>query len=475
MVAFSTAAAQTTDRKTKIGGLTPKIFFICVLAALAGLMFGLDIGVISGALQFIQAHFKASALLEGWIVSSMMAGAAGGAIVAAPMSLHFGRKVSLIIAAVAFVLGALVCAFAPTVSVLIIGRVVLGLAIGVAAFVAPLYLSEIAPEQVRGAMISLYQLMITIGIFLAFAIDSILSYSGNWRLMLGVITVPAVFFLIGMFVVPYSPRWLMLRGKKQLARGVLLELGHDGEGADFHIAEMEEQLKVKQHGWQMFCQNRHFRRSVLLGIGLQIAQQVTGINVLMYYAPKIFEGAGFALHAASWATAIVGAVNVLSTFIAIALVDRVGRRPILIASFLIMAVSMAAVGIMLSSGVPAGAARYVVVALLLVFIVGFAMGAGPLIWILCAEIQPLKGRDFGIGCSTFTNWAANWVVGFTFPLLLIGLGQGATFWLFAILNAVCIPFVLLFVPETKGVTLETIEHRLLAGEKLRRIGQVISR
>lgn len=475
MVAISTVGPKPAGRESQAGTLTPKAFFICILAALAGLMFGLDIGVISGALQFIQAHFHTSTLAEGWIVSSMMAGAAAGAVIAAPMSLHLGRKVSLIIAAVAFVVGALICALAPTVGLLILGRLVLGLAIGVAAFVAPLYLSEIAPEQVRGAMISLYQLMITIGIFLAFALDSILSYTGNWRLMLGIIAVPAVLFLVGMFIVPYSPRWLMLRGKHRLAHGVLLELGHDEQAANYHIAEMEEQLKVKQHGWQMFCQNGNFRRSVFLGIVLQIAQQITGINVLMYYAPKIFEGAGFGLHAASWATAIVGAVNVLSTFIAIAFVDRIGRRPILIASFLIMAVSMAAVGILLSAGVPAGGSRDLVVVLLLIFIVGFAMGAGPLIWVLCAEIQPLKGRDFGIGCSTFTNWAANWVVGFTFPIILLNIGQGKTFWLFAILNLICIPFILFFVPETKGVTLETIEHRLLAGEPLRRLGQVENR
>ncbi len=470
-------SVATTDPRSHSGvsaapvRMNSHALFVCILAALAGLMFGLDIGVISGALDFIQKHFGASTRAQEWIVSSMMAGAAAGAVIAAPMSLRLGRKLSLIIAAVAFVSGSLVCAFAPSVTVLIAGRVLLGLAIGVAAFVAPLYLSEVAAESVRGAMISLYQLMITIGIFLAFISDSLLSYSGNWRLMLGIIVVPGFVFLVGMFFVPDSPRWLMLRGRRDDARAVLAELGHDRAAAEREIAEIDEQLRVKQQGFRMFRENPNFRRSVFLGVGLQILQQLTGINVIMYYAPKIFEGAGFGLHAASWATAIVGAVNVLATFIAIAFVDRVGRRPILIASFVVMAIGMAVVGALLAGGTPEGAMRIVVVAMLLVFIVGFAMGAGPLVWVLCAEIQPLKGRDFGIGCSTFTNWAANWLVGNTFLTLLATLGQSGTFWLFAAFNAIFVPVVLLFVPETKHVSLEALERRLLSGEKLRLLGR----
>jgi SP family galactose:H+ symporter-like MFS transporter len=451
--------------------LTRRALVVCLLAALAGLMFGLDIGVISGALSFIAKTFDVGRRTQEWVVSAMMAGAAIGALLAAPMSFRFGRKWSLIIAAMMFVAGSLVCALAPSIGVLIAGRVVLGLAIGVAAFVAPLYLSESAPEEVRGSMISLYQLMITIGIFLAFISDSLLSYSGNWRVMLGIIAVPGLVFLIGMFFVPDTARWLMLRGRTDLARAALAELGRDPAHAEREIAEIDAQLRLKQQGFEMFRDNPNFRRSVLLGVGLQIVQQFTGINVLMYYAPEIFKGAGFGLHAASWATAVVGATNVLATFIAIAFVDRWGRKPILTASFLIMAISMAVVGALLAAGSHSGGMQIAVVVMLLVFIIGFAMGAGPLVWILCAEIQPLKGRDFGIGCSTFTNWAANWVVGNTFLTLLATLGQGGTFWLFAGLNAIFIPFVLLYVPETKGVTLEAIERRLLAGEKLRRIGR----
>ena len=471
MVAIAPSVSSRPSSATSDDKLTSRALVVCLLAAPAGLTFGLDIGVLSGALTFIGKHFQVSTRTQEWIVSSMMAGAAAGALLAAPMSLSLGRKRSLIIAAVMFIAGSLVCALAPSVAVLIIGRVLLGLAIGVAAFVAPLYLSEVASERVRGAMISLYQLMITLGIFLAFVSDSLLTYSGNWRLMLGIIVVPGAVFLAGMFFVPDSPRWLMLRGRPAEARTVLAELGHDKNHIDDAVAEIEEQLQVEQQGLQMFRGNANFRRSVWLGVGLQVMQQFTGINVLMYYAPKVFAGAGFGLHAASWATATIGLVNVLSTFIAIAFVDRWGRKPILITSFVVMAVGMAVVGTLLGIGVHSEAMRLVVAAMLLVFIVGFAMGAGPLVWILCAEIQPLKGRDFGIACSTFTNWAANWLVGNTFLTLLATLGQGGTFWLFAALNAAFIPIVLLFVPETKGVSLESLERRLLGGDKLRLIGR----
>ncbi len=465
----SSALGSRADAGT--ARMNGRALLVCILAALAGLMFGLDIGVISGALGFIGKHFHVGTGMQEAIVSAMMAGAAAGAVLAAPMSFRLGRRRSLIAAAVAFVAGSLVCALSPTVTVLILGRLVLGLAIGVATFVAPLYLSEVAAESVRGAMISLYQLMITIGIFVAFVSDSVLTYSGNWRLMLGVIVVPALLFLVGMFFVPDSPRWLMLRGRREEAEAVLDELGHGRAAAKRELDDIEAQLQVRQQGFQMFRQNPNFRRSVGLGVALQVLQQLTGINVIMYYAPKIFEGAGFGVQSASWATAIVGAVNVLSTFIAIAFVDRWGRRPILIASFTIMTVGMAVVGTLLWGGTPVGLSRDVVVGMLLVFIVGFAMGAGPLIWVLCAEIQPLKGRDFGIGCSTFTNWAANWLVGQTFLTLLAVLGQGATFWLYALLNALFVPFVLMFVPETKGVSLEALERRLLGGEKLRLLGR----
>ncbi|HEV2620979.1 MAG TPA: sugar porter family MFS transporter [Frateuria sp.] len=447
------------------------VVFTCMLAALAGLMFGLDIGVISGAQQFIQHEFAISDRTLEWIVSAMMLGAAVGALGAGWMSLHLGRKRSLILGAVLFVVGSLLSGLAWSPATLIAARVVLGLAIGLATFAAPLYLAEVAPERIRGAMISTYQLMITIGILVAFLSDTALSYTGSWRWMLGVIAIPGALFLLGVLMLPDSPRWLMMRGRREEALDVLHRLRADANVVAREAADIEEQLKSPQRGWHMFLENRNFRRSVGLGVLLQLMQQFTGMNVVMYYAPRIFQTMGYDTAAQMWFTALVGLTNVLATFIAIALIDRLGRKPILYAGFAVMAIGLGVVGTMMHGGIASHAAQIFTVVMLLVFIVGFAMSAGPLVWTLCSEIQPLKGRDFGIGCSTVTNWVGNMIVGFTFLSLLNGIGNAATFWLYAALNLVFLGLTLWLVPETKGVTLEQIERNLMAGKRLREIGR----
>ncbi len=454
-----------------IGHSKATAIFVCILAALAGLMFGLDIGVISGAQQFIQKEFAVSDSTIGLIVSFMMIGAAVGALVAGWLSGHLGRKRSLILGAVLFVAGSILCGMAWNPEVLIVGRFILGVAIGLASFTAPLYLAEIAPESIRGAMISLYQLMITIGILVAFLSDTAFSYSGNWRWMLGIIAVPGALFLLGVFFLPYSPRWLMMRGRRAEAEQVLLKLRGNPVEINKELSDIEEQLKVPQRGVHMFFQNANFRRSVGLGVLLQVMQQLTGMNVVMYYAPRIFEGMGYNTESQLWFTAIVGLVNVLATFIAIAFVDRLGRKPILYAGFVVMTIGLGVVGTMMHLGIHTHGEQFFTVAMLLIFIVGFAMSAGPLIWTLCSEIQPLKGRDFGIGCSTLTNWVANAIVGWSFLPLLNGIGEARTFWLYAAFNAVFIVFTFWLVPETKGATLEAIERNLMAGKRLREIGR----
>lgn len=445
--------------------------FTCILAALAGLMFGLDIGVISGAQKFIQQDFQVTDSVIEWIVSIMMAGAAIGALSAAWMSAKLGRKRSLILGAVLFVGGSVLCGAAWAPEVLIVGRLVLGVAIGIASFTAPLYLAEIAPERIRGAMISLYQLMITIGILVAFLSDTAFSYSGNWRWMLGIIAIPGTLFLIGVFFVPDSPRWLMMRGRREEAEQVLAKLRGNAQEIHKEIIDIEEQLKTPQRGWHLFQQNSNFRRSVGLGVLLQVMQQLTGMNVVMYYAPRIFEGMGYDTESQMWFTAIVGLTNVLATFIAIGLVDKLGRKPILYIGFVVMAIGLGVVGTMMHLGIHTHGQQFFSVGMLLIFIIGFAMSAGPLIWTLCSEVQPLKGRDFGIGCSTFTNWAANWVVGVSFLSLLNGIGNAGTFWLYGAFNVVFIFFTYWLVPETKGVTLEQIESKLMDGKRLRDIGR----
>lgn len=449
----------------------PKAIFACLMAALAGLMFGLDIGVISGATKFIQQEFQISDQVIEWIVSSMMAGAALGALGAGSLSAKLGRKKSLMLGAILFVVGSVLCGLATSPTMLIFARFLLGLAIGIASFTAPLYLAEVAPENIRGSMISLYQLMITAGILLAFLSNTAFSYYEAWRWMLGIIAIPGVLFLIGVFALPDSPRWLIMAGRKQEAIKVLHKLRGDEKVIQQEVAEIEEQLKVPQKGWSLFKENANFRRSVGLGVLLQVVQQFTGMNVVMYYAPRIFEGMGYDTAAQMWFTAAVGLTNVLATFIAIFLVDKWGRKPILYTGFVVMAVGLGVVGTMLCMGNLSHGQQTFTVVMLLIFIVGFAMSAGPLIWTLCSEVQPLKGRDFGIGCSTFTNWIANMIVGATFLTMLGTLGQGTTFWIYAGLNVVFIFLVFLLVPETKGVTLERIERNLMQGKRLRDLGQ----
>ncbi|SFN07685.1 MFS transporter, SP family, galactose:H+ symporter [Izhakiella capsodis] len=447
-------------------------FFVCFLAALAGLLFGLDIGVIAGALPFIAKEFTVNAHQQEWIVSSMMFGAAVGAVGSGWMSSQLGRKKSLMVGAILFVIGSLWSAMAPNPEMLIAARVLLGLAVGVASYTAPLYLSEIAPEKIRGSMISLYQLMITIGILAAYLSDTAFSASGSWRWMLGVIIIPAILLLIGVIFLPNSPRWLAAKGDFRDAKRVLDRLRDTSEQAKRELDEIRESLKIKQSGWQLFQSNSNFRRAVFLGVLLQVMQQFTGMNVIMYYAPKIFEIAGFTNTTEQmWGTVIVGLVNVLATFIAIGLVDRWGRKPTLTLGFLVMAAGMGILGTMLHVGIHSAGAQYFAIAMLLMFIIGFAMSAGPLIWVLCSEIQPLKGRDFGITVSTATNWIANMIVGATFLTMLNNLGNAQTFWVYAGLNVVFILITIALIPETKNITLEHIERNLMSGKKLRDIGQ----
>jgi SP family galactose:H+ symporter-like MFS transporter len=457
----------------------PIVYFIGFTAALAGLLFGLDVGVISGAQQFIQDDFKISTWMLEFIVSALLWGAVFGTLISGFLSNYFGRRKTILISALIFIAGSLCCSIATSEIFLIGARFVLGIAVGVASFTAPLYLSEISPMSVRGAMISMYQLMITIGIVLAFLSDTWLaSYAtfggvtgGHWRLMLGIIAIPAAVMFTGVLFLPESPRWLFLKGFKNSAIEVFVRMQLPKAEIEQEVNEIEESLRVKQKGIDML-DNPNFRRAILLGVGLQTIQQLTGINVIMYYAPTIFKIAGFTTtEQQMWGTVLVGLTNVLATFIAIAFVDRLGRKPIMYAGFVVMGLSMLTVGYFFSHGIEQNPSLgYPAIFALLLFIVGFAMSAGPIIWILCSEIYPNSGRDLGVTFSTSTNWFVNAIVGQTFLSLLAHFGNGNTFFLYGGFNLLFILFFVLYVPETKGVSLEKIEGNLLAGVPLRKIG-----
>jgi SP family galactose:H+ symporter-like MFS transporter len=463
------------------GKVKPIVYFIGFTGALAGLLFGLDVGVISGAQQFIEKEFKIGDREIEFIVSALLWGAVFGTFLSGVLSSQFGRRRTILISAVVFIVGSLCCAVAPSVPVLIAARCLLGIAVGIASFTAPLYLSEISPQSVRGSMISMYQLMITIGIVIAFLSNTWLaSYAtfggvtgGHWRIMLGIIAIPAAIMFIGVLFLPESPRWLCLKGCKERAVAVFKRMHLDDAEIAAEVREIEESLKVKQSGFQLFMQNSNFRRVIGLGIGLQIIQQLTGINVVMYYAPKIFALAGFeSVSGQMWGTVLVGVTNVLATFIAIAFVDRIGRKPIMYAGFVVMGLALLAVGLIFNSDIADHPGLgYPAIGALLVFIIGFAMSAGPIIWVICSEVYPLAGRDLGVTCSTATNWVTNAIVGQTFLTMLATLGGGNTFLLYGGMNVLFIVFFLIFVPETKGVSLESIEQKLLGGTPLKKIGR----
>jgi len=469
--ADTTSLPDDTQPSSGFDATKFKILVIGVLAALAGLMSGLDIGVVAGALELFAKQYHASTFAQEWVVSSMMAGAALGAIAAGWLAHHLGRKRSLILGAAIFVIGSVGCALSWSTPSMIAFRFVMGIAVGISAFTSPLYLSEIASEESRGAMVSTYQLMVTVGIFVAFLSDTYFSYSGNWRWMFGVAAIPAGLFLIGVLFLPYSPRWLIIQGRHKEAREVLLDLRNDPLVAAQEIKAIREQLEVKQNGFELARTNPNFRRSLALGVMLQMMQQLAGINIIMYYAPNILESAHFDSTSRMWCTAIIGLVNMLATFIAVGLVDKWGRKPILYTGFTVMALGMGALALLLQHGMNDQASQFFAVFLLLLFCTGFAMSAGPLMWVLCAEIQPLKGRDLGMSISTLTNWIANMIVGASFLTLMNTFGTAGTFWLFAGFNALFIALTFLFVPETKGMSLATMEKRLMSGKKLKNIGR----
>jgi SP family arabinose:H+ symporter-like MFS transporter len=449
--------------------------FISFSAAMAGLLFGLDIGVIAGALPFITHHFSLSSRQQEWVVSTMMLGAALGALANGGLSSRLGRKYSLLAAAMMFIIGSLGSALAIDINILMISRLVLGFAVGIASYTAPLYLSEMASETNRGKMIAMYQLMVTIGILLAFLSDTIFSNSGNWRAMLGVLAIPALILMVAVFFLPNSPRWLAAKGRHVEAARVLRMLRDTSEKARQELNEIRQSLKLKQNGWGLFKANSNVRRVVFLGMLLQAMQQFTGMNIILYYAPKIFNLAGFtSTRQQMFATIIVGLTFVLATFIAIGIVDKSGRKPALKIGFSIIALGTLVLGYCLkqfNAGTANSGLSWLSVGMTMMCIAGYAMSAAPVIWILCSEIQPLKSRDLGITCSTTTNWISNMIIGATFLTLMDSIGPAGTFWLYTLLNLSFVVITFILIPETKNVSLEQIERNLMAGKKLRDIGQ----
>jgi sugar porter (SP) family MFS transporter len=448
---------------------------IYFFGALGGVLFGYDTGVISGALLFIPNDFKLTPFLQGAIVAGLLLGAMIGAALAGRLSDRLGRRRLIIIAAVVFTVGALLAALAPTVWVLIAARVIIGLAVGSAALVVPLYLSEIAPTEVRGAITSLNQMMIVCGILAAFVVNAILASSGDWRLMLGLAAVPSIILLVGMLFMPETPRYLVHAGEEETAHKVLEDLPGD-ERPEERIGEIREvdSEEEGQTGLAALWQAKWVRPALLVATGLAVFQQLVGINTIIYYAPTTLTNVGFAKTSAIYANLIIGVINVGMTVIAIKIIDRVGRKPMLFAGVAGMVASLLVLGISLSAlptpHHPGDPAAIITLVCLTTFIASFAATWGPVVWVMIPEVLPLSVRGTAMGVAVFGNWAANFAVSQTFPPLLKALGPGTVFLGYAALGLLAGVFVKAFVTETKGRSLEEIEGDLQrrAGRRSRR-------
>ena len=437
--------------------MTRFVILAALVAAIGGSLFGYDTGVISGAILFVQPEFGLGTTQEELVISAALVGATIGAIASGRLTDRVGRRAVLLGAAASFAFGGLASAFASGAAMLIVARVIVGAAIGVASYAVPLYISELAPPRWRGWLVSLNQLALTVGILLAYVVDYGFASSGAWRWMLGLAVVPAVLLGVGVAFLPETPRWLILHGKVRQGRSVL-QRARGAENIASELNDIQTLTQIPATRWSHLLAPS-VRGALIAGVGLAIIQQVTGINTVIYYAPTILQSAGIpSASGAILATAGIGLVNVIMTIVAMVLIDRVGRRPLLLASLAGMAIALAVLGYgFLASTSNSGLAGLSVVCLM-VFVGAFAVGLGPIFWLLIAEIYPLRVRGLAMSLATTANWGSNLIVSLTFLTLLQALGPATTFWLYGLVAILAWYFAFRMVPETRGRTLEEIER-----------------
>ncbi|MGB9070575.1 MAG: sugar porter family MFS transporter [Candidatus Acidiferrales bacterium] len=434
------------------------VYLAAAFAGLGGLLFGYDTGVISGAQLFFATDFSLSTFALEVMVAAGLAGAAVGALVGGRLADRFGRRTLLIFTALIFAVGAVLCATAISTAMLFCGRVIVGLGIGLSSGTVPVYISEVSPPDARGWTVSLFQLAITFGILLAYLVDYAFASMQGWRWMFGLAVVPAAIFALGMFYLPESPRWLVRRGRRDSARAILSRVRDSSDvGAELEDIERSFQASQEHGNWRDLL-SPALRPALIVGIGLAVFQQVTGINTVIYYAPKIIQSAGISsASGAILTTAGIGMVNVLMTIVSMWLIDRIGRRPLLLTGIAGMAVTLGVLGWAFHSASPSGALSWLAVISIMVYVASFAISLGPIFWLLIAEIYPLKVRSSSEGLAATFNWGSNLLVSLTFLTLLEEIGATRTFWLYGLFAIGAWLFSYYLVPETKGHTLEEIE------------------
>ena len=429
------------------------------IAGLGGLLFGYDTGVIAGALLFIEPEFGLSSFESGLAVAAVPIGAVGGAAFAGRLSDAHGRRAMILLSAVVFIVGALASAAAQDLAMLVISRLVVGAAVGVASAVAPVYISEVAPPEVRGRLVTFFQLAVTIGILVAYLVGLAFDHIEGWRWMLGLGAVPAIVLGLGMLRMPQSPRWLVMAGEDYEARAVLERIrSGDPDTIEQEIVEIEEDLKAEPGTWKDLLKPV-VRAALVVGMGLAILQQVSGINTVIYYAPTIIQFTGVDSSAAAILASIgVGIVNVGMTIVALRLLDRAGRRPLLLIGTTLMALALATLAIVFAAGAGGTVGSVVAVGGLMLYVAAFAISLGPIFWLLNAELYPLQDRSKAAATGTMANWTFNFIVALTFLPLIDLAGRSGAFWIYAGICVLTFVFCWRLVPETKGKHLEDIQE-----------------
>ena len=449
------------------------VLLIAIIAATGGLLFGFDTGVISGALPFLQQYWGLSDADLEWVTTTVLIGAVLGAVTSGRLCDALGRKKSIIINAVIFAVGALGCAFAANVTVLIAMRIVIGIAIGITSYVVPMYIAEISPARRRGALVTLNQLMITIGILVSYVTDYWLSDDQNlesWRWMFLVGFFPALVLLVGMLFLPETPRWLVSKQRYEEGWRVLTRV-EDPDLVDQTMADLKQEVLVASQQRVSYGEilQPWLRPALIITVGIFFFQQFSGVNTIIYYSPIIFGMAGIVSNTQSILPAIViGVVNVLSCLLSIFLLDRVGRRRLYIVGISGMIPSLALMGLCfffkdaLGDSLP-----YFAVLSIVFYIVFIAISLAPLGWLLISEVFPLRVRGIGMSIGSLSHWGFNAVIAYTFLKLVNSIGISSTFWMYGLLCLVGLVWGYYYIPETKGKSLEAIEEHWRQGRSPR--------
>ncbi|MBC9797936.1 sugar porter family MFS transporter [Sinomicrobium weinanense] len=436
------------------------IIRITVVAALGGLLFGYDTAVIAGAIGYLQEKFVLSPVLVGWAASSAIWGCILGAAMAGYVSDRFGRKKILIATGVLFLISALGSAVAVDLSSFVIARLVGGIGVGAASMLSPLYISEVAPAKHRGRLVSIYQLAIVFGINIIYIVNYLISVSGSnswnvdygWRYMIGSEAIPAVIFFVLLFSVPESPRWLLKNGRDEKAGDILQKINGDKAGAIKQ--EIQDTLKLES-GRPGDLFGKGLRLAFVVGIVLALFSQITGINAVIYFAPEIFKSIGFGVESAFYQTIFIGVINTIFTFVALWLIDRAGRKKLLVWGVSGMILCLCAIGICFYFEMTTGPWLILFV---LGFIACFASSLGPVPWVMISEIFPTKIRGIAMSFCTLVLWIGVILITQLTPVMLDVLGGASTFWIFMCNAVILLLFTLKYVPETRGRSLEQIER-----------------